>query len=131
MTAAMMESGLEASHLLGAVLTGSSDVKTDLRLDSEIRTLQQEFDSSGSTIVLEIKVGLVDISNRSLLSSVTFSYREPAESADPRAGVVAANRAAGRFLSDLKGFIAGAIGRFDCAGGERATDQGSMGPSGE
>ena len=131
MTAAMMESGLEASHLLGVVVTGSSDVRTDLRLDSEIKALQQDFDPAGSTLLLAIKVGLVDVSSRSLLNSATFTYREPVDSPDPEAGVAAANRAASHFLTDLKGFVAASISRFDCSGGGQPLLQGSIGPSGE
>jgi len=117
MVASMMEARLDASGLLGAVMTGSSDIRTNLRLDSEVKSLRQDFSASGSTLALEIKASLVDVSSRSLLSSATFSYREPADSATPEAGVAAANRAADHFLGDLTGFVAAAISRFDCPGG--------------
>jgi len=117
MVAALMETGLESSGLLGAVMTGSSDIRTDLRLDSEIRSLQQDFGASGSTLSLEIKVRLIEVSGRSLLDARTFRYREPVDQDGPEAGASAANRAAARFLTDLTQFIAGTIAGLDCPAG--------------
>ena len=114
MIAAMMETRLDASGMLGAVLNGSSDIRTDLRLDSEVKSLRQDFNGSGSTLVFEIKVSMVDVSSRSLLKTETFSYKEAASSADPEAGVAAANRAANQFLAEMTALVADAIARFDC-----------------
>jgi cholesterol transport system auxiliary component len=117
MTAAMVEARLEGSGLLGAVMTGSSDIRTDLRLDSEIKSLQQVFNGAGSSVSLMIKVNLIDVSSRSLLNSKIFSYSETADNANPEGGVAAANRAAERFLSDLTAFIADSIAGFHCPAG--------------
>jgi cholesterol transport system auxiliary component len=117
MVAAMLGEHLEASGLFRAVLTGSADIRTDLRLDSEIRSLQQDFNASGSTLFLEIKVSLIDVSSRSLLNARSFRYREPVDHEGPEAGAVAANRAADRFLTDLKQFVADTIGGLDCPAG--------------
>ena len=124
MTAAIIGGRLDASGLFGAVLTGSADVRTDLRLDSELIRLRQMIDGASSAVELVIKVGLIDVSSRSLLAAKTFSYTEAAAGANPPAGVAAANRAADRFLTDLINFVADSIAAIDCP-------QGSIGPSGE
>lgn len=118
MVAAMMESRLEASGLLGAVMTGSSDVRADVRLDSEIKNLLQDFNGTDSSVSLMIKVRLIDVSSRSLLKSKIFSYSETADNASPEAGVAAANRAAARFLADLTVFVADSIAGFQCRTGD-------------
>lgn len=115
MTAAMMEARLDSSALLGVIVSGSSDIRTDLRLDSEIKSLQQDFSGVSSTLHLAIKASLVDVSSRSLLGSKTFSYEEVVNGENAEAGVAAANRAADRFLADLTTFVAESIARFDCS----------------
>jgi ABC-type uncharacterized transport system auxiliary subunit len=115
MFAAMIETRLDASTLLGTVVTGSSDVRTDLRLDSELKSLRQDFTGDHSTLALAIKVSLVDVSRRSLLHTKTFSYREASDGSGPDTGARAANRAADRFLAELMVFVADSIAGFDCS----------------
>ena len=115
MLAALMETRLDASGLLGTVLTGSSDIRTDLRLDSELKSLRQDFTGDHSTLSLEIKVTLVDVSGRSLLHTKTFRYTEAGDGSGPEAGARAANRAVNRFLAELTVFVADSIARFDCS----------------
>ncbi len=117
MIAAMVEARLDASGLLAAVVTGSADIRTDLRLDSELKSLRQDFTGASSTLALAIKVSLVDVSRRSLLNTKTFSYTETVDDAGPAAGAAAANRAADRFLAELTVFVADSIARFDCPDG--------------
>ena len=115
MISSMMESRLDTLGLFSAVILGSSDIKTDFRLDSEVQALQQDFAKGTSTVVLIIKVTLIDVANRSLLNSQTFSYREPAKGENAEAGVAAANRAAEHFLVDLTAFLSESIGPLECA----------------
>jgi len=122
MVAAMLEGHLEASGLFRAVLTGSSDIRTDLRLDTEITSLRQDFNGKNSTLVFGIKVGLVDVSSRLLMTSRSFEYAEAADEANPESGVAAANRAADRFLKELTDFVAGAISDLACPDGNQPAD---------
>jgi ABC-type uncharacterized transport system auxiliary subunit len=117
MIASMIESRLDGLDMFGAVLSGSPDVRADFRLDSEVKSLLQEFDANTSRIDLTIKVSLVDLSRRSLLNSKTFTYEEATADGNPEAGVAAANRAAERFLVDLSGFLAESTAAVECAGG--------------
>jgi cholesterol transport system auxiliary component len=116
MLATMMEARLDASGLFSAVLSGSSDVRTDLRLDAELKSLQQDFSGEASTLSLQVKVDLVELSGRSLLASKTFSYTETAGT-DPASGVAAAERAVQKFLADLTAFVVATISPLDCAPG--------------
>ncbi len=109
----LMETRLDSSGLFGTVVSGSSDVRTDLRLDAELQKLQQDFSGNGSTLSLEIKVAVVEMSGRSLLASKSFSYTETA-GVDPASGVAAADRAAQQFLADLTTFVAEAISALEC-----------------
>jgi len=115
MIASMMESRLDALGLFSAVIPGSSDIKTDFRLDSEVQVLQQDFAKGTSTVTLTIKLTLVEVANRSLLNSKTFSYRESADGENAEAGVAAANRAAEYFLVDLTAFLSESIKPVECA----------------
>lgn len=116
MIASMMEFRLDALGLFSAVVLGSSDIKTDFRLDSEVQSLQQDFTNETSTAVLTIKVTLINVANRSLLNSKTFSYREPADGENAEAGVAAANRAAEHFLLDLTAFLSESVNPAFCKG---------------
>lgn len=100
--------------MFGAVLSGAQEVRTELRLDSELQRLVQNFDESGSTVRLEIRVVLIDTASRSLAGSRTFSYTESAVENNPLAGVAAANQAAGRFIEDLLQFLADTIDPYEC-----------------
>lgn len=116
MIASMMESGLSASGLFSVVLAGSPDIRTDLRLDSELQILQQDFSAGKNTVQLGVKVSLVEPATRSLKGSRTFSYREAADAENAEAGVAAANRAANRFMADLATFLREIIRKDDCSG---------------
>jgi cholesterol transport system auxiliary component len=114
MLAALMETWLDDSGLFGAVVFGSADIRTDLRLDSDLVRLSQDFNGSTSILALEIKVKLVDVSTRALLDARTFSYAETVAGGIPEAGAVAANHAVTQFLTDLAAFVASSIERLDC-----------------
>jgi cholesterol transport system auxiliary component len=105
---------LDRAGMFGAVLSGTQELRTRLRLDSELQRLVQTFDESGSTVSLEIRVVLIDTGSRSLAGSRTFSYAESAVDGNPLAGVAAANRAADRFVEDLLEFLADATNPYEC-----------------
>jgi len=116
MIASMMESGLSASGLFSVVLAGSPDIRTDLRLDSDLQILQQDFSAGKNTVRLGVKISLVEPATRSLKGSRTFSYREAADAENAEAGVAAANRAAHRFLADLETYLREITSKEDCSG---------------
>jgi cholesterol transport system auxiliary component len=105
MLGAMIESRLDTAGLFGAIVSGATDIRTDLRLDTQLLRLAQEFEGDGSRVVLVVKVTVIDVTKRASLGSRTFSYAEPAPAANPEAGAQAANRAADRFMDDLLLFL--------------------------
>jgi len=110
----LIETRLDAGGMANAVVTGSTDVRAEVRLDSTLLQLVQEFAGDSSSLVLAVKVLVIDVPSRSLLGSRTFSYVEPAAGANPQAGVEAADRAVGRFLGDLDGFVRQSIAPIAC-----------------
>lgn len=114
MMAALMEARLDESGMFGSIVSGSSDIRTDLRLDSHVLSLYQDFTGETGAALLSVKVNLIDVSGRTLMNSETFSYRVPANERNAESGAVAANQAAGRFLDDLTNFISVAIDPMKC-----------------
>jgi len=114
MIAAMIETRLETSALFGLVISGSPDIRTDLRLDSELQVLQQDFAGNSSTVKFAMRVNLVDVASRTLIGSKTFSYRESTEDENAESGVAAANRVADRFLDELVTFVRASTANLEC-----------------
>lgn len=106
---------LDRAGMFGAILSGAQDVRTELRLDSELQRLVQTFDESGSAVSLEVRVVLINNASRSLAGSRTFSYLEAADDENPLAGVAAANRAANRLIDDLLEFLGDTIDSYECS----------------
>lgn len=96
-----LEQRLEASGMFRAVVTASVPVQADLRLETDLLRLQQEFMSPQSQVHLEVRFSLHDVTAHRLLFSETFSLQEPAEHKNPYAGVLAANRAVEQLLAAL------------------------------
>lgn len=114
MMASLMEERLDESGLFGSIVSGSSDIRTDLRLDSHVLSLYQDFTGETSTTLLSVKVNLIDVASRSLTNSKTFSYRVPADERNAESGADAANQAADQFLDDLTRFISVALKHMEC-----------------
>jgi cholesterol transport system auxiliary component len=101
MFATLLYEQLHNTGWFRAVVSGSIDVPADFRLDSKLARLEQGFDATGSWIQFDIAVTIVEVSNRSILFSDLFSYRDVATSPDPTAGAAAIRRALHRFIDDL------------------------------
>ncbi len=95
---------LEGSGQFGAVLSESSGVRTDLRLDTEIIRLQQEFDAKSSQGRVTLRAQLVDLNRGKVLGTRQFNASAPSKSQDPYGGVQAMNQALARVLRELAGF---------------------------
>lgn len=80
----------------------------DLRLDTEVLRLQQEFDGPLSRVRFSLRATLVDASTRKVLAVRDFDASAPAPSADPYGGVVAANAAVQSVLQALASFCGAA-----------------------
>lgn len=102
----LLVQAFEASGAFGAVSQATGAVTAQLRLDSEIVRLQQEFTSVPSRVRFTLRTQLIDVTGRRILATREFDVTEIAASDDPYGGVVAANEAVQRALSEAAGFFA-------------------------
>ena len=115
MLSSLIVQALDTSGLFGAVISGSPEIRTDLRLDSELLYLRQDFRGSAGVLDLGVSINLVDVRNRSLLGTKRFDHAVATRAADPEAGVAAANRAADDFVRELVDYLAASIADIDCS----------------
>jgi cholesterol transport system auxiliary component len=89
-----------------AVVAAPSAVAVDLRLDTEIVLLQQEFGANSSQVRLHIRAYLVVERSRRLIAWKDFEATVPAESEDAAGAVRATQKAVRTILTDLEAFCA-------------------------
>jgi cholesterol transport system auxiliary component len=101
----LMVASIEQTGAFRAVVMTPGSAGGDLRLETEIVRLQQDFQTKPSTVQFSLKAYLVDEKTRKVLAWRAFDNRAAASSDDPRAGVVAANRAVQSVLEELSQFL--------------------------
>lgn len=89
-----------------AVAPAAGMVKGDIRLDTELVLLQQDFTTSPSRVHLCLRTQLVEQASRLVLATRVFEAYEDTPSDDPYGGVVATNRALPRLLVQIADFSA-------------------------
>ncbi len=94
----------------GAVVLTPGAAAGDLRLDTVILRLQQEFQTRPSRVRFTLRAVLVDDRTRRVLASRDFDGIAIASSDDPVGGVAAANRAVQTVLENLATFCVEAVG---------------------
>ena len=104
MLAPLIVAAVENSGMFRAVVLTPSAAAGDLRLDTEILRLQQEFGSQPSHVRFTLRAYLVDNKTRRVLARREFDETVAAASEDPYGGVVAANRAVQAVLEHLASF---------------------------
>ncbi|MEQ6341679.1 MAG: ABC-type transport auxiliary lipoprotein family protein [Gammaproteobacteria bacterium] len=95
---------LERSGHFLAVVESPNSIVTDLKLDSELIRLQQDFTTNPSKVRLTLRAQVVDVAEGKVLGTREFDATEPAPSDDPYGGVIAANKALARVLVPLAEF---------------------------
>ena len=88
------------------VVRAPSAVHADLRLDTELVRLQQDFATRPSRVEFVLRAQLVDLRGRQVLAATEFEEIEPAPSEDAYGGVIAANLALQRMLRRVADFCA-------------------------
>jgi cholesterol transport system auxiliary component len=88
------------------VLPTPSSASGELRLDSEILLLQQEFLAQPSQVRFVLRAALVDATSRRVIATRDFEGLAKAPSDDPYGGVLAANQAVQAVLEKLAAFCA-------------------------
>ena len=112
MLAPLLVAAVENSDAFRAVVHAPSSASGDLRLDTEILQLQQEFEGGTSRVRFVLRAYLVEDASRRVLASREFEALAAAPSANPYGGVVAANQAVRSVLEKLAAFCADAVGNW-------------------
>jgi cholesterol transport system auxiliary component len=106
MLAPLLVQALEQAGGFRAVVQAPNAVPADLRLDTELVRLQQNFATRPSQVELALRAQLVDVRSRRVLATAEFEEVEPATREGAYGGVIAANRALQRILVRLAEFCA-------------------------
>lgn len=108
MLAPLLVAAIEPTGRFDAVLLSTTGASGDLRLDTEILTLQQDFSSSPSEVQFTLRAYLIDSTTRRVLTRRDLMATVAARSDDPYGGVLAANAAVHAVLLQLATFCADA-----------------------
>ena len=106
MLAPLLVAAIARSGAFRAVLPTPTTAAGEMRLDTEIIRLQQEFGAAPGRVRFTLRAVLVDEKTRRVLAWREFDTTVPADSEDPRGGVAAANRAVRTVLDELTAFCA-------------------------
>ncbi len=120
MLSPLVVEALEKSGAFRDVVPAQSSASGDLRLDTEVLQLQQEFESRPSRVRFSLRAHLVEVATRRVIAARNFEEAATAPSDDPYGGVVAANQAVRTVLENLAAFCGEAAGswRAGSAGGK-------------
>lgn len=95
---------LEKSGGFRAVVPAAGPIAADVRLETELVRLQQDFTTRPSRAQLTLRAQLIDVRSHRLLAVKQFDESEASSSENAYGGVVAANRALQRILQQLSDF---------------------------
>jgi cholesterol transport system auxiliary component len=87
-----------------SVVPVAGNMPADLRLDTEILRLQQNFTTKPARIELALRAQLTDLKSKRVIAVKLFNETEQTVSEDAYGGVIATNRALGRLLDQLTEF---------------------------
>lgn len=108
MLAPLIARAIERSGAFDAVLLAPTAAAGELRLDTEVIRLQQDFGSTPSQVRFTLRAVLLDVGTRRVVALREFDASVAAPSDDTAGGVAAANRAVQHVLGELAAFTAGA-----------------------
>lgn len=108
MLAPLLVSALEAQAAFGAVVGAPGSTAGDLRLDTTILRLQQDFTAAPSRVRFTLRATLVDVATRRAIAVREFDASEASASEDAYGGVTAAHRVVQQQLQALAQFCADA-----------------------
>lgn len=108
MLAPLLVKAVDGAATWRAVVAVPSAASGDLRLETTLLRLQQDFTSAPSQVRFTLRATLLDAGSRRVLAWREFDARVAAPSDDAAGGVAAANRAVRQVLDELGAFTAGA-----------------------
>lgn len=104
MVGPLLAQALEQTGSFLAIVQAPSAVPADLRLNTELIHLQQNFMTRPSHVDLALRVQLIDVRSKRVIASRLFDETENAPSDDAYGGVTAANSALQRVLEQIAEF---------------------------
>jgi len=108
MLAPLLVAALEQRAAFGAVIAAPGPAPGDLRLDTTIVRLQQDFTAAPSRVRFTLRATLVDVATRRVIAVREFDASVAAASDDAYGGVGAAHRVVQQQLQALAQFCADA-----------------------
>ena len=109
MLAPLLVRAIDAAATWRAVVAAPSAASGDLRLETTLLHLQQDFTSTPSQVRVTLRATLLDAGSRRVLAWREFDARVAAPSDDAVGGVAAANRAVRQVLGELGAFTADTV----------------------
>lgn len=100
----LMISAIEKTGVFNAVLAKQSVVASELRLESEVIKLVQDFSTKPSHVQFTLRATMIDSVTNKVIALREFDERVDAKSDNPIGGVLAANVAVNLALSKLSVF---------------------------
>ena len=101
----LMASALDNAGVFRAVVLAPGSASGDLRLDTEITRLQQDFSTRPSRVNFVLRAYLVDHKTRQVVAWREFDESLDTGSEDALGGVVAANQVVQKVLEELSVFL--------------------------
>jgi cholesterol transport system auxiliary component len=92
---------LDGSKLFKVVLSDTSTVKEEYRLESTIFAFEHSVRGTASDAIVSIQFNLISTETGSLIKSKRFSYKEPTPTMDAKGYVAATNVAVSKLSRDL------------------------------
>jgi len=108
MLAPLIAQAIAQTESFRAVLQAPVAIPVDVRLDTELVSLQQDFTTRPSRVRLTLRAQLMDVRGKRVLAARQFDEVENAASDDAYGGVSAANRLLQRLLGKLAEFCVNA-----------------------
>ena len=102
----LIVAAIESSGAFRAVVNTPSPAAGEMRLDTEVLRLQQDFTGTPSQSRFSLRAYLVESATRQVIATRQFEATVPAASEDAHGGVVAANLAVQSVLAGLATFCA-------------------------
>ena len=100
----LMISTIEKTSAFNTVLAKQSVTASDIRLESELIKLVQNFNTTPSHVEFILRVSMIDSATNKVIALQEFNERVDAKSDNPMGGVIAANAAINLALNKLGNF---------------------------
>lgn len=104
----LLAQALEQTKSFRAIVRAPGPVSADIRLETELIRLQQDFQTQPSRVQITLRTQLIDVVGKRIIAVKVFEGAENATSDDAYGGVVAANRLLQQILGELADFCVNA-----------------------